>query len=419
MHDFIPIIIIALAIIGLLSVIFEELIHINKAQSVLFLGTLSWVLLFIASSDDGTHHQGVINGLHENIAEIAGLWLFLLAAMTFVVYLNKKGLIESLIYRFLPKQMKERSLLAFIALFAFAFSSLADNITATLICVALILSLNMPIDKTIRFAAVTVFAVNSGGVAMITGDVTTLMIFLNGKASITDLLLLAIPSLTAVITLTLLMGYSLRDTIHLPFQADNHEPIDVAIAAVFILTILNTIVCNIFFKIPPVLSFLFGLSVMFLLARAYGEDTQKQPILDYIRQIEFDTLMFFLGILLLVGALKEIDALTSFIAIYQLLPAWLANYVMGLLSSLIDNVPLTAALLKSDVAMLPFEWLGLTYAVGVGGSLLIIGSAAGIVAMNKIKGLTFLVYMKFFVALMLSYTLGYCGVLLLGNFLTH
>jgi Na+/H+ antiporter NhaD/arsenite permease-like protein len=419
MHDIIPLIIISLACIGLLAVIFEEIIHINKAQSVLFLGTLSWILLFIESSSDSSHHQAVILGLYENIAEIAGLWLFLLAAMTFVVYLNKKGLIESLIYRCLPTQMKERSLLAFIALFAFAFSSLADNITATLICVALILSLKMPLDKTMRFAAVTVFAVNSGGVAMITGDVTTLMIFLNVKAEITDLLLLSIPALTAVISLTLLMGHSLKETVHLPFQADNHEPIDVAIAGVFILTIINTIICNILFKIPPVLSFLFGLSVMFLLARAYGEDTQKQPILDYIRQIEFDTLMFFLGILLLVGALKEIEALTSFIAIYQLMPVWLANYVMGLLSSLIDNVPLTAALLKSDVAMQPSEWLGLTYAVGVGGSLLIIGSAAGIVAMNKIKGLTFLVYLKFFLALILSYTLGYSGVLLLGSFLTH
>lgn len=415
MHELISLIIIGLAFIGLLSVIFEELIHINKAQSVLFLGTLSWILLFISSSQDPEHHQIIISGLYENIAEIAGLWLFLLAAMTFVVYLNKKGLIESLIYRFLPKHMKERSLLAFIALFAFAFSSLADNITATLICVALILSLNMPLDKTMRFAAVTVFAVNSGGVAMITGDVTTLMIFLNGKAAINDLLLLAIPSVMAVITLTLLMGYSLKETIHLPFQADNHETIDVAIAVVFVLTIINTIVCNLLFSIPPVLSFLFGLSIMFLLARAFGEDTHKQPILDYIRQIEFDTLMFFLGILLLVGALKEIDALTSFIAIYQLMPVWLANYIMGLLSSLIDNVPLTAALLKSDVTMNPADWLGLTYAVGVGGSLLIIGSAAGIVAMNKIKGLTFLVYLKYFFALILSYTIGYSGVIAIGQ----
>ena len=218
MPDFIPVIIISLACLGLLSVIFEEVIHINKAQSVLFFGTLSWLLLFIFSKPNIEQHALISEGLYENIAEIAGLWLFLLAAMTFVVYLNKKGLIESIIYRFLPRQMKERHLLAFIALFAFAFSSLADNITATLISIALILSLNMPTERTIRFAAVTVFAVNSGGVSMITGDVTTLMIFLDGKASIIDLLFLSIPSLSAVIALTLLLSFSLKT--HLNFKSE-------------------------------------------------------------------------------------------------------------------------------------------------------------------------------------------------------
>ena len=139
--------------------------------------------------------------------------------MTFVVYLNKKGLIESLIYRFLPQQISERKLLFFIALFAFAFSSLADNITATLISIALILSLKLETKKTIRFATVVVFAVNSGGVAMITGDVTTLMIFLQGKASITNLLLLSMPALLAVIALATLLSFSLKETIH-----NKHRP---------------------------------------------------------------------------------------------------------------------------------------------------------------------------------------------------
>lgn len=417
MPEVIPLIIIALASLGLLSVIFEEVIHINKAQSVLFFGTLSWLLLFIFSTPNLEQHHKIIDGLYENIGEIAGLWLFLLAAMTFVVYLNKKGLIESIIYRFLPEEVKERNLLAFIALFAFLFSSLADNITATLISVALILSLNMQTAKTIRFAAVTVFAVNSGGVSMITGDVTTLMIFLNGKASIVDLLFLSIPSLSAVILLTFIMGFSLKETIQIPRNTDAHEPVDVAIALIFVLTIFSTILFNILFDIPPVLSFLFGLSIMFLIAKAFGEDTQNSPILNYIRQIEFDTLLFFLGILLLVGALKEIQALSNFITVYELLPTWLANYVMGLLSAVIDNVPLTAALLKSDVVMNTSQWLTLTYAVGVGGSLLIIGSAAGIVAMSKIKGLTFLIYLKYFFALLLAYSFGFSGVMLLGEYL--
>ncbi len=416
MPQYLPIVIIGLAFLGLLFVILEDVIHVNKAQTVLFFGTLAWLLLFMFSGHDA-NHELVIEGLYENIAEIAGLWLFLLAAMTFVVYLNKKGLIESLIYRFLPEQISERKLLFFIALFAFVFSSLADNITATLISIALILSLRLDAKKTIRFATVVVFAVNSGGVAMITGDVTTLMIFLQGKASILNLLLLSMPALLAVLVLAGLLSISLKDTIYIQRKNDNHEAVDVAIAIVFVFTILGTIASNILFDIPPVLTFLFGLSVMFLVARAFGEDTENDPILNYIRQIEFDTLLFFLGILLLVGALKEIHALESFVRIYDVLPVWLANYVMGILSSIIDNVPLTAALLKSDVAMNVQQWLSLTYAVGVGGSMLIIGSAAGIVAMSKIEALTFMSYFKYFALLFFAYTLGYGATMLMGTLL--
>lgn len=416
MPDFLSIAIIGLAFTGLLFVILEDIIHVNKAQTVLFFGTLAWLLLFMFSGGDA-HHAEIMSGLYENIAEIAGLWLFLLAAMTFVVYLNKKGLIESIIYRFLPAQITERKLLFFIALFAFVFSSLADNITATLISVALILSLNLNAKKTIRFATVVIFAVNSGGVSMITGDVTTLMIFLQGKASITNLLLLSIPALIAVLFLATLLSLSMRDLISIELKTDNHEPVDVAIAIVFVGTIISTIACNILFDIPPVLTFLFGLSVMFLIARAFGEDTENDPILNYIRQIEFDTLLFFLGILLLVGALKEVHALESFVHIYDLMPIWMANYVMGILSAIIDNVPLTAALLKSDVTMTAQQWLSLTYAVGVGGSMLIIGSAAGIVAMSKIQALTFVSYFKYIIVLFLAYTLGYGASILLGMLL--
>ena len=409
-------IIIALALTGLLAVIFEEIIHINKAQSVLFLGTLSWVLLFATSS--GTeYHQDVMKGLEENIGEIAGLWLFLTAAMTFVAYLNKKGLIENLIYKFLPEQMSERGLLLLTGLFAFGFSSLADNITATLISVALILSLNLPAQKKLRFAAVVVFAVNSGGVAMITGDVTTLMIFLEGKVSITNLLFLSLPALTAVLALIAILMLPLSAPATISYHNKEMQAVDLTVAGIFLSTILTTIILNVAFDVPPVLTFLTGLSVMFLVAKFMGQDTESDPIMDYIRRIEFDTLMFFLGILLIVGALKEIHALESFVRIYDYLPAWQANFLMGLISSIIDNVPLTAALLKSDVTMSPAEWLALTYAVGVGGSLLIIGSAAGIVAMSKIDELTFGSYLRFIVALLAAYSLGYGLTLALGNLL--
>ncbi|MCK9505185.1 MAG: sodium:proton antiporter NhaD [Porticoccaceae bacterium] len=407
---------ILLAVMALLGVVFEEKIHINKAKTTLFCGTLAWVILFITAASSAQSAQ-IKLGLTENITDIASLWLFLLAAMTFVAYLNKKGMIENLIYLFLPKRISEKKLLFLTAIFCFLFSSLADNITATLCSVALILSLQLSLEKTIRFAVVVVFAVNSGGVALITGDVTTLMIFLADRVRIEDLLFLSLPSFIAVMVLAGFLSRGLDDIIEVKPHITDIRKVDISIAAIFLLTILGTIGANIYFDIPPVLSFLFGLSLMFLTARFFNEDIDEDPIMDYIRLIEFDTLMFFLGVLLVVGMLREIQVLNGVIELYSAMPHGLANFAMGILSAIIDNVPLTAALLKSGIEMNDTNWLLLTYSVGVGGSLLIIGSAAGIVAMSKIPSMTFNSYLRFLIPLFTAYCCGFAGAYLLGMWL--
>lgn len=409
-------VLIGLAILALAGVVFEEVIHINKAKVTLLFGTLSWIALFVfapssAERDVIDHH------LRENLADISSLWLFLVAAMTFVAYLNKKGLIASLLHRAMPESISERKLLFFTAIFSFIFSSLADNITATLVSVALILSLSLPPNKTMRFAVLVVFAVNSGGVSLITGDVTTLMIFLADKVSILNLLWLSLPSFIAVLTLAILLSFGMNGRVRIKQQKTSIRKVDYGIALIFLSTILFTIFGNVLFEIPPVLSFLAGLSVMFIFARIFNDDDEHDPILEYIRYIEFDTLLFFLGILLLVGMLEQIHALDFLLTLYQHLPPLYANYIMGITSAAVDNVPLTAALLKTDISMDLPSWLGLTYAVGVGGSLLVIGSAAGIVSMSKIPGLTFGRYAKYSLLLLVAYTVGYALVLTLANFI--
>ncbi|MBD3657948.1 MULTISPECIES: sodium:proton antiporter NhaD [Marinobacter] len=406
----------ALAILALLGVIFEEVTHVNKAKVTLFFGTLSWVLLFLFSGGEAETAK-ISAGLTESIAEIAGLWLFLVAAMTFVAYLNKKGMIENVVYLIMPRQVSERKLLFLTGLFCFIFSSLADNITATLVSCSLILSLDLELKKRLRFITLVVFAVNSGGVSLITGDVTTLMIFLADKVEILTLLTLAIPASITVFLLAVLLSGGMTGTVTLATKKNDVRRVDIVIGALFLLTILATISANALFSMPPVLMFLFGLSIMFLVSRFMSDDSDLDPILEYIRVIEFETLLFFLGILLLVGMLKEIDILHSLVAIYDVMPPLAANYLMGVFSAIIDNVPLTAALLKAGIEMSPGEWMGLTYAVGVGGSLLVIGSAAGIVAMSKIPGLTFATYARYLGHLFLAYTLGYAGVFLLGRFI--
>lgn len=401
---------IVLVILGFLAIVLEDLIHIDKAKTTLFFGSLVWVLYFVASAgfDDHGHLQLALN---ENLLDIATLWLFLVAAMTFVVYLSSRGIIEGLVNRVLPDRLSEARLMLLTGISAFLFSSLADNITSTLVCLTVLLSLDLPREKLLRYIVLVVFAVNSGGVALITGDVTTLMIFLAGKIDIADVMLLSVPAGCAVLLLAWLLSRGLTGELVLHKREVAITRGDMAIAGLFVMTVLGTILANIFYQIPPVLSFLFGLSVMFLTVELFNKD---DPVLDYVRKIEFDTLLFFLGVLLLVGMLKELQVLDYFPQLYELMPTLVANYTVGLLSALFDNVPLTAALLKSGIDMELTEWLALTYSVGVGGSLLIIGSAAGVVAMSKVDALTFVTYLRFFFYLLVAYSAGFAGVLLLG-----
>ncbi|MDX1803268.1 MAG: sodium:proton antiporter NhaD [Alcanivorax sp.] len=400
-----------LVALGFVSIVVEDLVHIDKAKTTLFFGSFAWVLYFIAPPG-GLSQEQLMDNLNENLLDIATLWLFLMAAMTFVAYLSSQGIIDSLVNRLLPERISERKLMLMTGLFAFLFSSMADNITATLVCIAVLANLRLPPKKLLRYVVLVVFAVNSGGTALITGDVTTLMIFLSGKVQIVDLLMLSVPAACAVAVLAITLSMGLKGEVVI--QRDNSTITrgDKVIALLFFSTILGTILANIIFSIPPVLCFLFGLSLMFMVVQFMNKD---EPILDYIRKIEFDTLLFFLGVLLLVGMLKELGILGYFPKLYDYMPPVAANFIVGMVSSLFDNVPLTAALLNSGIQMSLPEWLTLTFTVGVGGSLLIIGSAAGVVAMSKVKELTFSSYLRFFPYLAVAYTFGFFATLGLGK----
>ena len=402
-------VLIFLAAIAFLAIALEDVIHINKAKSTLFLGTLCWLLLFVADGD----HPAVEHAFSENILDIASLWLFLFAAMTFVAYLNQHGMVEKLVYRLLPANMAQKALLPFVAVFAFVLSSFCDNITTTLVTVALIQSLQLDSRSNIKLAVLAVFSINSGGAALITGDVTTLMIFTAGKVGISDLFAIIVPGLIGCLALALMLMPGFEGRLQMDRNLTRPSPFDVAVAIIFLATILLTLAINLFIHVPPLLVFMFGLSLVFLLARFMRYDDAELPIIDYIRKIEFDTLLFFLGILLIVGMLQEIGALNTITNLYHQFAPTIANFLIGALSAMIDNVPLTAAVLKSDLDMPLTDWLGFTYAVGVGGSLLAIGSAAGVLMMSKIEGLGFISYLRYTPHLTIAFSLGYVLVLVL------
>ena len=402
-----------LVALGFLSIVVEDMVHIDKAKTTLFFGSLAWLLFFIAPPAH-LSHEALMERLDENMLDIATLWLFLMAAMTFVAYLSGKGIIDSIVNRLLPTRISERKLMLLTGLFAFLFSSLADNITATLVCIAVLMNLKLPAEKLLRYVVLVVFSVNAGGTALITGDVTTLMIFLADKVEIPDLLLLSLPAAGAVAVLAGMLSLRLSGEVVIKKQESVIDRGDKVIAVLFFATILGTIAGNVAFGIPPVLCFLFGLSLMFMVVQFLNKD---EPVLEYIRKIEFDTLLFFLGVLLLVGMLKELGMLAYFPALYDLMPPVAANFLVGIASAMFDNVPLTAALLNSGIEMTLPEWLSLTYSVGVGGSLLIIGSAAGVIAMSKVEALTFVSYLRYFLYLLVAYSVGFVAVLGLGQWL--
>ncbi|GGI95684.1 sodium:proton antiporter NhaD [Shewanella hanedai] len=405
---------ISLAVLALLSIIFEEVTHLNKTKTTLFFGCISWVVLFMSAGSPG-QEKLIEAELNENLLEIATLWLFLMSTMTFVAYLNAKGMIQILVQKLFPQKVSVRMLMILVALFSLVLSAICDNVTATLVSLGLLTTFKLDTQMRRRMAVLIIFAVNSGGVSLITGDVTTLMIFLEGHVQMSELLILFIPAAVSVMLLAVL--FSLKAEGHVsntPIQRDYHK-VDVVIAIIFFCTIIATMVLNILYGIPPVLTFLTGLSILFLVGHVSRSNKEEMQILEYIRQVEFDTLLFFLGILLLVGMLKEIGTLDLLTQVYSMYDPNISNFVTGIGSSILDNVPLTAALLKADPVLSTPEWLGLTYSVGVGGSLLVIGSASGIIAMSKVKELTFVSYLRYVPALLLCYSLGYGLTLLLAN----
>jgi Na+/H+ antiporter NhaD/arsenite permease-like protein len=405
---------IILAVLALLSIVLEEVTHINKAKTTLFLGCIAWVSLFIASGDP-EQSKIVAEELNENLLEIATLWLFLMSTMTFVAYLNAKGMIQIMVQKLFPQRVSVRMLMMQVALFSLFLSAICDNVTATLVSLGLLTTFKLDKQMRRRMAVLIIFAVNSGGVALITGDVTTLMIFLAGKVHISDLLMLFVPAAVSVMLLAVLFSLKAEGEVRTTPIKQEYQTVDVIIAVIFFLTIVMTMALNVLYGIPPVLTFLTGLSVMFLVGHTSRSDKEELQVLEYIRQVEFDTLLFFLGILLLVGMLKVIGILDLLTQVYSMYDPNISNFFTGIGSALVDNVPLTAALLKADPVLTTAQWLGLTYSVGVGGSLLVIGSASGIIAMSKVKELTFVSYLKYVPALMLCYCVGYALTLFMAK----
>ena len=414
---------VAMFIGAYLLVIAEEYTHLRKSQPVMMAAAAIWAVLAIASAQmdlSGRVHDAV----REYLVEYAELLLFLLAAMTYVNAMSERNLFEALRVRLLRRGWGYRRLFWATGALAFAMSPLIDNLTTALVTCAVVLAVGRDSPKFVAIACVNiVVAANAGGAFSPFGDITTLMVWQHGIVGFWTFFALFVPALVNWLVPALCMHPALPGGA----PAASGETIvpkrgALAIVGLFALTIALAVGFHQFLHLPPFLGMMAGLALLKLYGWRLSRTAHVQESAEFARQgapgdvdafdsyeqvarAEWDTLLFFFGVILCVGALGYCGwlALGSQVFYGGLGPTE-ANILVGLISSVLDNIPMMVAVLQMEPQMSTGQWLLVTLTAGVGGSLLSVGSAAGVALMGQARGqYTFFSHLKWSWAVMLGY----------------
>lgn len=376
---------------GYLAITLEERIRVNKAAIALLVAVFCWGFNFIENfpPDEASLHR-----LIEHLGEISQVIFFLMGAMTIVELIDSHGGFK-IITDFIRTRDK-RKLLWVISIFTFFLSAVLDNLTTAIVMVSLLRRLIPDRADRMIFASMVILAANAGGAWSPIGDVTTTMLWVGGQVTTGKLMgLLVIPSLVSLVVPLLYFSLSIKQGAYPDSFHGADSPAQHGAKRVFFLGVGSLIFVPIFravTNLPPFMGVLLGLGIMWVLTdliHYQKRDHLKMP--SILTRVDFSSILFFLGILLAVAALETAGVLES-------LALRMDHYfnnkdiiatVLGLLSAVIDNVPLTAA----TMGMYPLSssptdskfWEMIAYSVGTGGSLLIIGSAAGVVVMGMEK----------------------------------
>ncbi|HJS66075.1 MAG TPA: sodium:proton antiporter NhaD [Nitrospiraceae bacterium] len=421
---------IAVFLAAYVLVIVEESLHLRKSKPVMVAAGAIWILAAIAYASQNQSHA-VTEILRHNLLEYAELLLFLLSAMTFINTMSERNIFESLRTRLVSLGLSLRSVFWLTGLLAFFISPIADNLTTALVMGAVVMAMGAGNGRFIAAACINVVvAANAGGVFSPFGDITTLMVWQKGVVHFGDFFALFVPSLVNWLIPATLISM----TISREKPSATTEPVQVkdggyVIVALFLITIAGTVLMHHVLEIPPFLGMMTGLGVLkaygYLLRRKELNQWTEVPAFDgtvslgalfkpaikpfdvfiSMKRVEWDTLMFFYGIMLCVGglgALGYLAILSDFF--YKDLGATTANIVVGVLSAIVDNIPVMFAVLSMNPEMSLGQWLLVTLTAGVGGSLLSIGSAAGVALMGQARGVyTFYSHLKWIWAVALGY----------------
>ena len=404
---------------GYLCIALESLTKINKAAIALLMCVVCWTLLMVSpgayypdvASDGVLHHISKV--IEHHLGDAAGTLFFLMGAMTIVEIVDSNGGFNFV--RDIMKTRSKRKLLWRVAIATFFLSSILDNLTASIVMIMVLRKLVQSREERLIYAALIIISANSGGAFSPIGDVTTIMLWIKGVVTTQGILTeIFIPSLVSMLVPAFILQYSLSgkfDKEQNLVTAEISQFTKVQRNIIFWLGVGGLVFVPIFKSIthlPPFMGILLVLGVLWTVTEIFHhntseDDTMAKRVSDLLSRIDLSTIMFFLGILMAVAVLQEIGVLTAlgtglnevFVGNYYVI-----NGIIGVLSSIVDNVPLVAGCMgmypvaeTGAMAIDGIFWQLLAYCAGVGGSMLIIGSAAGVVVMGLEK-ITFGWYLK-------------------------
>jgi len=424
-------------VLAYLLVIGEEFLHLRKSKPVIVAAGIIWTIVAIVYSMHGDTHTAETLVRH-NLLEFAELFLFLLAAMTYINTMEERGVFDALRVWLINKGFSLRKVFWLTGLLAFFISPLADNLTTALLMATVILAVGGSDRTFVTVGCINVVvAANAGGAFSPFGDITTLMVWQKGVLRFEEFFALFIPAVVNWLVPALFMSFAVSNK----RPAPAHEVADLRhgawmVVALFVFTVIMAVSAHNFLHLPPVLGMMTGLGLLKLFG--YYLKMRKSPspntdisdanlsgrtlnleviqnayegepynIFKSLERAEWDTLMFFYGIILCVGGLSALGYLevTSQMLYVDLGPS-VANILVGLLSAVVDNIPVMFAVLSMQPEMNDGQWLLVTMTAGVGGSLLSVGSAAGVALMGQARGTyTFFAHLKWSWAIALGYAL--------------
>ncbi|MDD3813668.1 MAG: sodium:proton antiporter NhaD [Desulfocapsaceae bacterium] len=414
-------------VVAYLFVMGEEYTHLRKSKPVLLAAGLIWGLIAWVYASHGLNHAAEI-AVRHNLLEYGELFLFLLVAMTYINAMEERQVFEALRARLVSAGFSYRKLFWITGLLAFFISPVADNLTTALLMCAVVMAIGKDNAKFVMLSCINiVVGANAGGAFSPFGDITTLMVWQKGIVPFWTFFALFIPAVVNWFVPALIMSFAVPNiqptacTLDIKMKRGGF-----VVIGLFLLTICTAVSFHNFLHMPPVIGMMTGLSFLKIFGyylkkthknghgssgydpnKAQEEvgDTVAFDVFKNIARAEWDTLMFFYGVILCVGGLGFIGYLAM--ASQTMYTGWgatPANIMVGVLSSIVDNIPVMFAVLTMKPEMSQGQWLLVTMTAGVGGSMLSIGSAAGVALMGQARGMyTFFGHLKWTPVIALGY----------------